>query len=131
MGKTGLSYHWTMVRLGIVIDGAVVCISDRRDLTYTVTHHNCSDVASANAGSTRYDLVRPGDASTELRVFTGGRLTKSTQQEIEQLVEQYNTLPGDLLVAHGSERDDHCRAERDSSFCQLRPRRQALARPER
>jgi hypothetical protein len=77
MGKTGLAYPWTMVRMGVVIDNEVICVTEKNDLAYTVTHHNCNDVASATAGATRLELIRPADGSTELRIFSGSALVNS------------------------------------------------------
>jgi hypothetical protein len=77
MGKVGLSYAWTMVRLGIVIEGAVTCVTEQSGLTYTVTHHNCNDGATASAGTTRFELVRPGDTASELRIYDGSTLDRA------------------------------------------------------
>jgi hypothetical protein len=77
MGGFGLAYPWTMVRLGIVIEGALTCVTEKRDLTYTVTHHNCNDGASASAGTTRFEVVRPADTASELRVYDGGTLDRA------------------------------------------------------
>jgi hypothetical protein len=77
MGKVGLAYPWTMVRLGIVIEGALTCVTEKSDLTYTVTHHNCSDGATASAGTTRFELVRPADIASELRIYDGGTLVRA------------------------------------------------------
>jgi hypothetical protein len=86
MGKVGLAYPWTMVRLGIVIEGAVTCVTEKSDLTYTVTHHNCNDGASASAGATRFELVRPGDTASELRIYDGSTLVRSIPLTTESCV---------------------------------------------
>lgn len=86
MGKTGLAYPWTMVRLGVVMGEAVICVTEKRDLTYTVTHHNCSDVASAVAGVTRFDLIKPGDLLSELRIFSGSTLVDSISITTESCI---------------------------------------------
>jgi hypothetical protein len=86
MGKTGLAYPWSMVRLGVVMGEAVICVTEKRDLTYTVTHHNCSDVASAVAGATRFEIVSPGDSSTELRIFSGSTLVDTISLTTESCI---------------------------------------------
>jgi hypothetical protein len=54
------------------VGGVVTCVTDRSQLGYVPTHHNCTDTASATAGALRYDLTAPSATATQVSASTSG-----------------------------------------------------------
>jgi hypothetical protein len=80
LGTTGTS-AWAAVRLGIEIDGQLICLDEAALAgAYTVTHHNCDDRLAAVHGERRYELTTPNLAPARspprLTVFTGTTMTR-------------------------------------------------------
>jgi hypothetical protein len=74
MGTSG-TYGWYLIRLAVEVDGAVTCITDRSFLDYTGSHHNCSDTATATAGTTKYSITAPDRPTATLTIETDGATT--------------------------------------------------------
>jgi hypothetical protein len=73
MGTSG-TYGWGMIRLGVEVDGVVTCITNRANLGYQGSHHNCSDTASATSGTTTYSFVAPDRSPASLTINSNGTI---------------------------------------------------------
>lgn len=74
MGTSG-TYGWGLIRLGVEVNGVVTCITDRANLKYSGSHHNCDDTATATAGATTYSIVAPDRPSATLTIQGNGTTT--------------------------------------------------------
>jgi hypothetical protein len=70
-GSSG-TLAWGIIRLAVEVDGVVACITDRSALRYNGGHHNCSDTATAQSGTTTYSLVAPDRPTTTLTIESDG-----------------------------------------------------------
>lgn len=69
--RMGLGYAWGLLRFGAEVNGRVTCITDRKQLNYIPSRHNCTDMASATAGTLRFNLDWPSVSPTRLNIFDG------------------------------------------------------------
>lgn len=75
--RMGLGYGWGLLRFGAEVNGRVTCITDKTQLSYKPSQHNCTDTASAAAGTLRFELGSPSVSPTTLTIFDGAVQTHS------------------------------------------------------
>lgn len=77
IGTSG-TYPWALIRLGVDRRGTVACITDAAELTYSGSHHNCTDKASASARTMTFDLTAPDRSASSLTVREGGTVVEDS-----------------------------------------------------
>jgi hypothetical protein len=70
VGTSG-TLPWVLMRFGLQKGGATVCVTDRSQLKYMGSHHNCTDKATATDGNVRYDIVAPDRPGTTVSAAIG------------------------------------------------------------
>jgi hypothetical protein len=79
--STSGTFPWAAVRLGLEIDGLLICL-DEATLAgaYELSLHNCADALAFEAGGLRYEITEPdepsGGAGVSLTVFSGASVVR-------------------------------------------------------
>jgi len=74
--STAGTFPWRAVRLGLEIDGALICLDEAALASaYALSLHNCEDVLTFEFGGLRYEITDPdepsGAAGANLTLFSG------------------------------------------------------------
>jgi hypothetical protein len=67
----GLATPWRLARFGLEREGRTLCVTERAQLEYTVTHHNCKDSARVTAEGVRYEISGPDQMGTTVSASMG------------------------------------------------------------